>query len=447
MLPNKPSAKKLKLIPLAAVIFFTVSGGPYGLENLLGYAGRDGAMVLLLLTPILWDIPAILTVFELNSMMPVNGGYYQWVKRALGLRMALYEGWLTWLYTFVDLAIYPVLFIGYATYFFPQAEAYKIPVCLFIIWSSALMNILGIVPVGRISAILSSMVIIPFAALAIAGFMQHAGPYTMPHFSLKGVGISSIGLGLYTVMWNFIGWDNATTYANEVDSPIKNYLKATAITFVAIIVVYSVSIFTATQSGMSLDTISDKGFPFLGQYLGGRWLGSLLSAGGMACFVGLYSAVLLSVSRVPKVMADDGLMPKKLDALHPKYGSPWVSIVVCSVVVSLMILLSFKELLIMDVTLYGAGLSLEFVSLIVLRIKFPNEVRPFKIPLGVPGLFIMMLFPMGVFGLAMFGALSQSTDTKEALIYALLIIFTAEVIWQILIRRKPELRKAAHNDV
>jgi amino acid transporter len=443
----QPSLKKLKLIPLAAVIFFTVSGGPYGLEPLLGYAGKNGALVLLLITPILWDIPAILTVFELNSMMPVNGGYYQWVKRALGMRMAFYEGWLTWLYTFVDLAIYPVLFITYAAYFFPKAEAYKVPICLFIIWSSALVNILGIVPVGKVSAVLSSMVIVPFAALAIAGFMQHPGHYEVPALSLKGIGFSSVGMGLYVVMWNFLGWDNATTYAGEVNNPIKSYLKATAITFVAVIAVYFFTVLTAIQSGMSLDTITDKGFPFLGLYIGGNWLGCLLSAGGMACVLGLYSAVLLSVSRVPKVMADDGLMPKRLEALHPKYNSPYVSILVCSVVVSVMIILSFKELLIMDVTLYGAGLALEFISLIVLRIKAPNEHRPFKIPLNVFGLFVMVLFPMGVFGVAVAGAVSQSEETLKPLLYALGIMISAEVLWQIIIWRKPELKRAARNDV
>ncbi|RYE22583.1 MAG: APC family permease, partial [Sphingobacteriaceae bacterium] len=126
--------KKLKILPLVALIFLTVSGGPYGLEPLLTYAGNNGALLLLIITPILWDIPTIFTVLELNSMMPVTGGYYQWVKKALGLRWALYEGWWTWLYTFVDLAIYPVLFVEYAAFFFPEIAAYKIPVCLVIIW-------------------------------------------------------------------------------------------------------------------------------------------------------------------------------------------------------------------------------------------------------------------------------------------------------------------------
>src|SRR6478672_5357392 len=160
-----PLHKRLRILPLAAVIFLTVSGGPYGLEPLLSYGGTHGALLILLLTPLLWDIPTIFVVMELNSMMPVTGGYYQWVKRALGLRWAWYEGWWTWLYTFVDLAIYPVLFVEYASFFFPQIEAYKIPVCLCIIWFGAILNIIGIVPVGEVATVLGVIVIIPFIIL------------------------------------------------------------------------------------------------------------------------------------------------------------------------------------------------------------------------------------------------------------------------------------------
>src|SRR5438067_8528764 len=102
-MPNSPKSSgpgspgKLRPLQLAAIIFLTVSGGPYGLEPLLSYVGNNGALLLLVITPILWDIPTILTVMELNSMMPVEGGYYQWVKRALGLRFSFYEGWWTWL--------------------------------------------------------------------------------------------------------------------------------------------------------------------------------------------------------------------------------------------------------------------------------------------------------------------------------------------------------------
>ncbi len=84
MISPLTSRKRLHVIQLAALIFFTVSGDPCGLEPLLGYAGASGALLLLMITPLLGDVPAILTVLELNSTMPVTGGYYQWVKRTLG---------------------------------------------------------------------------------------------------------------------------------------------------------------------------------------------------------------------------------------------------------------------------------------------------------------------------------------------------------------------------
>ncbi|MEO6632153.1 MAG: hypothetical protein ABIN13_10540, partial [Mucilaginibacter sp.] len=85
-MPAALPLKKIRIIQLVAVIFFTVSGGPYGLEPLLTHVGEHGALLLLIITPILWDVPAILTVLELNSMMPITGGYYKWVKYALGTR-------------------------------------------------------------------------------------------------------------------------------------------------------------------------------------------------------------------------------------------------------------------------------------------------------------------------------------------------------------------------
>src|SRR5579872_5121578 len=147
MVNAKKAPGKLMPLQLAAVVFLTVSGGPYGLEQLYAGVGTHGALLLLLVTPLLWDVPTILTVLELNSIMPVTGGYYQWVKHALGLRWAFFEGWWTWLYTFLDLAIYPVLFVTYTSFFFPEILHYRLPICLLIIWSSAVLNILGIVPV------------------------------------------------------------------------------------------------------------------------------------------------------------------------------------------------------------------------------------------------------------------------------------------------------------
>lgn len=438
----RSNLKKLGILPLIAIIFLTVSGGPYGLEPLLGYAGKNGALLLLIITPILWDIPTIFTVLELNSMMPITGGYYQWVKKALGLRWALYEGWWTWLYTFVDLAIYPVLFTTYAAFFFPAIAAYKIPVCLFIIWSSAGLNILGIVPVGKISVFLGALVLVPFIILFYIAFSRHGGSYTFPHLSLKGIGFAPLGLALYTVMWNFIGWDNVTTYAEEVNKPVRTYLISVFTAFILIFSVYFLTVFIAQQTNIDPAKLEKEGFPIVGLLIGGQWLGALLSFGGMASALGLYSAVLLSVSRVPKVMADDGLLPEKINQLHPKYKTPYVSILVCSVVISFMILWSFTDLLIIDVTVYGAALFLEFASLIVFRLKFPELHRPFKIPLNVLGLGLMALLPFLVYVVALCGAFSTTGNNWQPALFAIGALLSGEVVWRLIGWRKPDLSES-----
>jgi amino acid transporter len=437
-MPSSPAIKKIRPLQLVAVIFFTVSGGPYGLEPLLSYAGEHDALLLLILTPMVWDVPAIFTVLELNSMMPIEGGYYRWVKHALGTRWGFYEGWWTWLYTFVDLAIYPVLFVEYASFFFPELAAYKIPVCLCIIWASAGLNILGIMPVGRVSLVLGIAVLTPFSVLILAFFYHHTGGLSVPSPSLKAISYPSLGMALYTVMWNCLGWDNVTTYAEEVEKPVRSYLISVFTAFILVLVVYFFAILVAQQTHIDINTLTDKGFPQLGVLVNGRWLGIMIAAGGMASTLGIYAAVLLSVSRVPKVMAVDGLLPGWLNQLHSKFGTPYISIIICSLVVSLMVLWTFADLLIIDVTVYGAGLFLEYISLIRLRLIEPDTPRPFRIPLNIFGLCLMALLPLVVYAVALSGALVSTGKGIIPAVFAVGALLTAELVWWIIKWRKPQ---------
>jgi amino acid transporter len=156
----------------------------------------------------------------------------------------------------------------------------------------------------------------------------------------------------------------------------------------------------------------------------------------MASAIGLFSAVLLSISRIPKAMADDGLLPKKLHLLHPRYNTPYLSIIVSAVIVSGMILWSFGDLLIIDITLYGGALMLEFISLITFRIKLPAEKRPFKIPLNVAGLCVLILLPIAVYGIALSSALSIESKMLIPALFALCALLSAEIVWRIIVWNK-----------
>jgi amino acid transporter len=439
-MPATKKYRKIKPLQLIAVIFFTVSGGPYGLEPLLGYAGEHGAILLLLVTPILWDIPAIFTVLELNGMMPVTGGYYQWVKHALGKRWGFYEGWWTWLYTFADLAIYPVLFIQYAAFFFPGIALYKIPVCLIIIWASAALNIWGIVPVGRVAVALSVVVILPFIILLAVFVQHHTGSFLLPSPSLKGISYPSLGLAVYTVMWNCFGWDNVTTYAEEVEKPERSYFISVFAAFILVMVIYFGVIVTAQLSGINYQTFADEGLPALGVLINGRWLGAIIAMAGLASTLGLYIANLLAVSRLPQVMADDGFLPAKLHILHRRFNTPYISIIVCSVLISLMCFWSFGDLIIIDVTVYGAGLFLEYIALIKMRIHEPDRARPFKIPLNTRWLCVLLILPFGIYTVALSGVLSSMSQALKPALFAIAALLSAEVAWRVVLWRKPHLR-------
>jgi len=98
--------------------------------------------------------------------------------------------------------------------------------------------------------------------------------------------------------------------------------------FVLVIVIYFWIILVSQQSGIDTGALKEGAFPAVGVAVGGKWLGDLIALAGMASSFGIYAAVLLSVSRVPKAMADDGLLPNRLNRLHTKFETPYVSIIV-----------------------------------------------------------------------------------------------------------------------
>jgi amino acid transporter len=110
--------RELTLLPLFGLIYFTVCGGSFGAEPMISLSGPGFALVLLFLTPLVFSIPNMLMVRELQSMMPVEGGYYHWLKKAFGPFVGFMGGWMNWVVSWVDVSIYPVLAAVYLSCFF-----------------------------------------------------------------------------------------------------------------------------------------------------------------------------------------------------------------------------------------------------------------------------------------------------------------------------------------
>src|SRR5438552_75935 len=174
---------------LVFVLFFSTSAGPYTTETLIYSVGPGLGLLILALVPLVWSVPEALIVGELASMLPEEGGYYRWVDRAFGRFWAFQNGWLTWMYSLVDMAIYPVLFNQYLRYFIPGLDARaEWLISLAIIWGAAWINVRGSVNVSRTSIIAGCFVMLGFLVLSVA-----STPH-IPHIPLHPFVLACDGL-------------------------------------------------------------------------------------------------------------------------------------------------------------------------------------------------------------------------------------------------------------
>jgi amino acid transporter len=223
--PRKKSAR-LTLWPLVAATFFMVSGGTYGTEDIVHGAGYGKAILILLLTPVLWSLPTAFMIGELSSALPFEGGYYAWVRRAMGNFWGFQEAWLSLVASIFDMAIYPTLFVLYLERLFPWFRTgYRgVIVALAVVIVCALMNIAGVKVVSTTSLWLFFALSAPFIAIVcLAPFKIGAllNAATQPTTSTVDI----LG-GLLICMWNYMGWDNASTIATEVERPQRTYPRA-----------------------------------------------------------------------------------------------------------------------------------------------------------------------------------------------------------------------------
>ncbi len=116
---TKKLKRELTLLPLFGLIYFTVCGGSFGAEPMVSLSGPGFALLLLILTPLVFSIPNMLMVREMQSMMPAEGGYYHWLKKAFGPFVGFMGGWMNWVVSWVDVSIYPVLAATYLAFFIP----------------------------------------------------------------------------------------------------------------------------------------------------------------------------------------------------------------------------------------------------------------------------------------------------------------------------------------
>jgi amino acid transporter len=388
---------KLSLWPLVMTIFFCVSGGPYGLETVV-QSGRGMALVLIVVVAIVWAMPIALLSAELGSAIPEEGGYYEWVKRGVGPRAGFACAWLTYLYSCVDVAIYPVLFVKYlgALGFDLSDPVANIAVRLAMVAPLTWLNIRGAVSTGNAALLFALALLVPFVVMLGIGIVpsaNHLGQIVSPLTSSGTSVTAAFATGLFVIMWNYLGWDSISTISREMKDAPRIFPKALMIGLPLVVLFYFLPVFVGLNAVPDISKWTEGSWPTIASAVGGKWLGVAVGIGGLLSAAGLFVAGLLAASRIPFVLAADGYMPKGFTKLHKKFATPTRAILTSSAIYLILSGFSFEQLAEVDVLLYSAALLLEFVALVQLRRRQPELARPFRIPGGSKTVVFISILP------------------------------------------------------
>jgi amino acid transporter len=415
-----------------------VSGGTYGTEDIVHGAGYGRAILILLVTPILWSLPTAFMIGELSSTLPEEGGYYAWVRRALGNFWGFQEAWLSLIASVFDMAIYPTLFVIYLERLFPWfSEGHRgLIVGLAVVAVCALLNIAGVKVVSTTSLWLFFALSAPFVAIVcLAPFKFGALAQAVTKPTNSSIDILT---GLLICMWNYMGWDNASTIAAEVERPQRTYPRAMLAAVIIVALSYIVPVVAMWMTGLA-PSAWDTGFwADAAGMLGGPLLRVGLALAGMISGFGMFNALVMSYSRLPLAMAQDGMLPKIFGKRTKRTGAPWVAILVLAVFWAPCLLLGFERLVTIDILLYGGSLGLEFAALIWLRIREPELPRPFRVPGGMFGAIAIGIPPMLMLGFSILRSQHETVFGMSSFAFGMILMGAGVAAYAVNYLLKPQ---------
>ena len=402
---SRSQARKASLFYFVFVMYSYTTAGPFGLEGVVAASGPGMALIYDLVLPFFWCIPMSLVSAELTTAMPVEGGFYRWVRAAFGDFWGFLAGWWNWMAAFLLASAYAVLFADYMGFYFPQLTGWKHTLLAIVaIWVVAYINLRGIQLVGAVATILEIVVFIPVVALCVVSVAQWRHnpfvplvPPNRPLFEIFGVGLA---LGL----WGYSGYEQLSTVADEVENPQRTYPLALAWVVPLSMLTYFLPTFCSLAALGNWGSWNTRYFVDAAHAIGGLGLGIAVTLSAVVSSVAALNSTVLTTTRIPFVMAQDGYLSGRLTRLHSRYGTPWMAIVLSAIIYSVFAVQTLTQLISLYIWLRIATSVMTFLAAWQLRRKMPDLNRPFRIPGGRSGLIYAVGAPLIASGVALVGS-------------------------------------------
>jgi amino acid transporter len=427
--PTKPARKfaKAGLLSFVFVMYSYTTAGPFGLEDQVTTSGPGLTLIYHLLVPFFWCIPISLVAAELTTAMPVEGGFYRWTRAAFGDVWGFLAGWWNWCASFLLGASSAVLFTDYLKqFFFPQItrlEHYL--VCVAIIGIIAYVNVRGIGMVGRVATTLEIAILLPVVAMCVMSVrLWHHNPFVPlmpPHAPMFNV----FGVGLALAIWLYSGYEQLSTVAGELEDPQRTYPRAIAWVIPLSIATYFVPTACALAALNNWQEWRTGYFSEAARLIGGPVLGLAVTLAAAITSIALLNSTVLTTTRMPSAMAEDGYLSPFLTRRHHVFGTPSTAILLSSGIYCAIAWIGFTQLIAVYAWLRIATSIMTVLSAWRLRHSAPEMPRGFRIPWGKAGLIYSVAAPI------VMSAIALSASDRAGLIWGPVVLVLGVLAYQL----------------
>lgn len=405
----------------------------------------------------------VLTYSEMASSLPEAGGSCSFARHAFNDLVSFIAGWALLLDYIVTIAISAFTVGPYLSHFFPvlKTQMGNIPFTLLILGILLTINIFGIKQSSRISLLLCAFSILTqLAIISIGALLLLNLPYIFYHLRIGVLGVDwsptwqQFWKGVSMAMVAYIGIESIAQLGGETREPGKKIPRASIAVMITLFVMYFgiaiVALSVIHPKDLSTRYLEDPvagiaaSFPVGSRFLV-PWIGVL---GATILFVAA-NAGLIGASRLTFAMGEYFELPRFFYRLHPRFKTPYVSLIVFAGLAGLVVFVAKKLTFIAELYNFGAMLSftLAHLSLIALRIRQPNLERPFKVPFNILFKKIRIPLPAILGFLATFAVWVDVIITKPAGRNLGFIWMGVGIISYIYYRQKQKLPPAAHLEI
>jgi amino acid transporter len=410
VLPSVPTSfyaptknlRRIGLAPFVAVLFAYCAGGPFELESMISTSGPGLGLTFLLVVPLLFSVPIALATAEMTTLMPVEGGFYRWSRAALGDFWGFQSGWWNWTGTFLMSASYGVGMADYLEYWFPmhsRVEHWGVAFAFLLL--VAYLNVRGVHLVGKLTLILLFIMAVPVVVFIVLGFHHaHFNPFH-PFFPTGRPWQGAFGVGLAIALWSYAGYEQLSTVIEEVENPARNFPIGLAIVVPLATAIYVVTMAAGLAALGNWQEWETGYLVTAARLIGGNALGTAIFAAAVICSFVLLDSTVLSVTRVPLAMAEDGYFHPALAKVSARFGTPVRSILLSTAFCAALSIFTVPQLIGVYAWSRMATSIGTVVSFWQLRRKYPHAPRSFRVAGGTAGAIVVVLAPTLLFIWAM----------------------------------------------